>query len=150
MPAQLTDNYAAILPRAVNWGDMDAANHVNNTVYIQWAETARIGYWQLGNLPIRQDMGPVVARITAKYIFPVQFPDTIWMGTRFLQMKGDMFFLESLMVSERHQKPACIVETCGVMFDYVNQKKADSIPNMEEIFRQVDSQYLGKALGKEF
>lgn len=150
LPAQLTDHYAALIARPVDWGDMDAANHVNNTVYIQWAETARIGYWQLGRLPMQQDQGPVVARISAKYIFPVQFPDTIWMGTRFLHMKGDMFFLESLMVSEKHQKVACIVETCGVMFDYSLQKKADPIPEMATIFRETDAQYLGKTVEKEF
>lgn len=32
--------YATILP--VRWGDMDAMNHVNNTVYFRYMEQARI------------------------------------------------------------------------------------------------------------
>ena len=147
LPAQLTDNYAAIISREVNWGDMDAANHVNNAVYLRWAESARIAYWQLADMPIRQDIGPVVARVSAKYIFPVRFPDRVWMGTRLLQMRGEMFFMETLIVSERHQRAACLVEISGVMFDYVNQVKLPPVEGMEAAFRRVDEAYLGKATG---
>ena len=31
----LTD-YPTIITQAVQWGDMDAANHVNNTVYLRY------------------------------------------------------------------------------------------------------------------
>ncbi len=145
LPAQLTDNYAALISREVNWGDLDAANHVNNTVYVKWAESGRIAYWQLAEMPIRQDIGPVVARVSAKYIFPLQFPDRIWMGTRMLQMRGEMFFLETLIVSERHQRVACLVEISGVMFDYKQQVKAPPLEGMEDMFRKVEEEYLGKA-----
>lgn len=145
LPTQLTENYAAIISREVSWGDMDAANHVNNTVYIRWAESARIAFWEVADLPIRQDLGPVVARVSAKYIFPVQFPDRIWMGTRFVRMVGEMFFMETLIVSEKHQRAACLVEVSGVMFDYKNQKKAAPVPGMAEAFTKAGEVYLGKA-----
>lgn len=148
LPAQLTENYAAILPREVSWGYMDAANHVNNTVYIRWAETARIAFWELADLPIRQDLGPVVARVNAKYIFPVQFPDRVWMGTRFVRMIGEMFMVETLIVSEKHQRAACLIETSGVMFDYQQQKKAPEIPGMAAAFQAAQDKYLGKPVPK--
>jgi len=30
----------------VQWGEMDAFQHVNSTVYIRWAETARVNYFR--------------------------------------------------------------------------------------------------------
>lgn len=144
LPTQLTENYAAIISREVSWGDMDAANHVNNTVYIRWAESARIAFWELAELPIRQDLGPVVAKVSAKYIFPVQFPDRIWMGTRFIRTVGEMFFMESLIVSERHQRAACLVEVSGVMFDYKHQKKAAPVPEMSDAFTKAQTEFMGK------
>ena len=29
----------------VQWGDLDALNHVNHTVFIRWMETARMHYF---------------------------------------------------------------------------------------------------------
>jgi acyl-ACP thioesterase len=30
----------------VQWGEMDALQHVNNVVYVRWGETARIDYFR--------------------------------------------------------------------------------------------------------
>ena len=30
----------------VQWGDMDAAGHVNNVTYLRWCESARIAYFE--------------------------------------------------------------------------------------------------------
>jgi acyl-CoA thioester hydrolase len=64
----------------VAWGDMDAFQHVNNTVYARWLETARIAYFmRLGLLErMRSDgIGPIVGRIAIDFRRPVTFPDTV-------------------------------------------------------------------------
>jgi acyl-CoA thioester hydrolase len=64
----------------VQWGDMDAANHVNNAVYIRWVESARLAYFvEMGmDTTFRgADAGPILAWQDCKYIFPVTFPDTV-------------------------------------------------------------------------
>ncbi len=30
---------------AVEWRDIDAAHHVNNVVYLQWVESARVAFF---------------------------------------------------------------------------------------------------------
>src|SRR5687767_1167703 len=48
----------------VQWGDMDAFGHVNNTVYFRWFESARIAYFEkIGlNERMRRDRkGPILA-----------------------------------------------------------------------------------------
>ena len=42
----------------VQWGDMDAFAHVNNTVYLRWFETVRIAYFEELDVPrTPQDRG---------------------------------------------------------------------------------------------
>ncbi|MDP5172815.1 MAG: thioesterase family protein [Bacteroidia bacterium] len=144
LPAQLTDSYSALISREVNWGDMDAANHVNNTIYIRWSESARIAFWEAAELPMIPQSGPVLSKVSAKYIFPVSFPDRVWMGTRMNSVDGEAFTFESLIVSERHQRVACLVTSTGVMFDYLKQQKLPILPNMQEAFSRAGQVFLGK------
>ena len=38
------DSYKIKERYPVHWGDMDAAKHVNNLIYLRWAESARIAF----------------------------------------------------------------------------------------------------------
>jgi acyl-CoA thioester hydrolase len=45
----------------IRWGDMDAMNHVNNTVYFRYLETCRIDWMRsIGCLPDAAGEGPVI------------------------------------------------------------------------------------------
>ena len=43
---QVTEKYNVISEFKVHWGDMDAAQHVNNLVYLKWSESGRIDYFK--------------------------------------------------------------------------------------------------------
>ncbi len=65
---------------AVQWGEMDALNHVNNTVFLRWMETARMNYFidcGFSELYESEGVGPILANINVDYIKPVGFPDTV-------------------------------------------------------------------------
>lgn len=60
---------------STRWGDMDAFNHVNNSVYATYLEEARLrwfktlqGAWQSG------DAAPVVAAMTMNFRRPIEWP----------------------------------------------------------------------------
>jgi acyl-CoA thioester hydrolase len=148
LPEQLTSQYAALISRDVNWGDMDAAHHVNNTVYIRWAEAARIAFWEAAGARFSPNQGPVLAKISAKYIFPVTFPDRVWMGCRMVEGPADSFHLETLIVSERHQRAACLVSASGVLFDYEHQHKLPFDPQLAGLFQEAQTRLLGQAAPK--
>ena len=42
----LLEDYPVVLEIPVAWGDMDALNHVNNTVYLRYFESSRIAYFE--------------------------------------------------------------------------------------------------------
>ena len=59
----------------VQWGDMDAFQHVNNTVYLRWFETARIAYFERTGLSDRAKRSvAVLLRKCCRWTAPVCSP----------------------------------------------------------------------------
>ncbi|MEL6630073.1 MAG: thioesterase family protein [Bacteroidota bacterium] len=124
----LLQDYPVLAFRQVNWGDMDAARHVNNTVYLRWAEVGRSAFldqavssWNESRPP---HIGPVLAKLKCKYIYPIRYPDTVWIGTRVIERMPDRVVFENLVVSSTHQRVAAKIQAQMVMFDFKENKKA--------------------------
>lgn len=61
----------------VAWGEMDAFQHVNNTAYLRWFETARIEWLARVAFTGSGGAGPILARTEIDYRLPVVWPDTV-------------------------------------------------------------------------
>ncbi len=75
--------YPVVITLPVLWGDQDAFQHVNNTVYLRWFESARIVYGErvgLTALMKDQNIGPILASITCHYRRPITYPDVVLIG----------------------------------------------------------------------
>lgn len=64
---------------AVRWGDMDAYDHVNNTVYFRYCEQARIEWLEKLGFRVRTDQatGPVIINAACTFKIPVTYPATV-------------------------------------------------------------------------
>ncbi len=64
---------------AVRWGDMDAYNHVNNTVYFRYFEQARIEWAERMGSRVSpfEDVGPVIINASCTFLAPVNYPATV-------------------------------------------------------------------------
>ena len=112
----------------VQWGDMDAAQHVNNTVYLKWAENSRIAYFDaLGYdvIPKENQAGLILAWMDCKYIFPVSYPDTIFTGVKVNSIENDRFVMESHFFSQKHQRIIAISKQRVVTYNYAKLQKMD-------------------------
>ena len=57
-------DYKLVVEIPVQWGDMDAAQHVNNVIYLKWVESARVSFFRKlneGNLINEEHIGPILA-----------------------------------------------------------------------------------------
>lgn len=77
---------------------MDAMGHVNNVIYFQYLESARIGFveaigWGMstGSGP---RLGPAVISQTYNYRRQVFYPDELEVGVRCKEVRGKSFVLE--------------------------------------------------------
>jgi acyl-CoA thioester hydrolase len=86
-------------PVAVRWGDMDAMGHVNNIIYFQYLESARVGYFEaLAGWTGRDEgcgrQGPVLVSQTFNYRLQVYYPAELEVGVRCREIRNRSFVLE--------------------------------------------------------
>lgn len=62
----------------VRWGDMDSYGHVNNIIYMQYLEEARVAWFELAGIAMSNvPFGPVVLQTQHTYLKPVIHPATV-------------------------------------------------------------------------
>lgn len=63
----------------IRWGDMDAMNHVNNTVYFRYMEQTRISWIESLGMGSTADAaeGPVIATASCRFRRPLKYPGEV-------------------------------------------------------------------------
>jgi len=127
--SELLADYPVTLEIPVAWGDMDAFEHVNNTVYFRWFESARIAYFrQVGALEVMQTtgVGPILAATQCRFKLPLTFPDEVVAGARVPadSIGEDRFTMHYAVASRRHGRVAAEGNGLVVTYDYAAASKA--------------------------
>ena len=128
---ELLKDFTFVVDLNIEWGDMDALQHVNNIEYFKYFQVARIAYFE--KIDSESVMGEtrvssILASTQCKFIYPLAYPDSITVGVRVDTMADQYFTMKYAVVSHKHQRLAAIGDAKVVMFDYANNKKV-SIPN---------------------
>ncbi len=120
----MLDQYPVVIQLDVRWGDMDAFGHVNNIVYLQYFEAARIAYFDKLGFRSVQAVGPILASTECRYKLPLTYPDTLSVGARVTDLKADRFTQRYAVYSHTHQRVAADGHGIIVTYDYRQNKKA--------------------------
>src|SRR5436853_6434101 len=89
--------FPVIVEQAVQWGDMDSYQHVNNVVYFRYFENARLEYIRrLDWFAFEEEtgIGPILHSTRARFRRPLTYPDTILIGARIALIEEDRLTLE--------------------------------------------------------
>lgn len=111
----------------VRWGDMDAAQHVNNTVYHRYLEQARVGLWARlngGEMELGK-CGPILAYQDCKFIFPLTYPDTAIVEYDVYKVESDRIHCQANILSKKHERLAAISKSTIMAYDFIELKKVD-------------------------
>jgi acyl-CoA thioester hydrolase len=123
----------------VAWGDMDALQHVNNSVYFKYFETARLDFFNqislLGDLK-STGVGPVLSETNARYKRPVTFPDSIVVGVKISDIHKERFVMHYTVFSKAQQAVTTIGWAKVVMFNFKTGQKAKLTPELLEALKQ--------------
>ena len=109
----------------VNWGEMDAYGHVNNANYFRYFEVSRIRYLEAAGSAACFTHGAIAAvlsRVSCDFIAPVQYPDTLTVGSRVIIVDRDSIVMEHFIQS-RKKGLAAIGESTLVVYDFTLNKK---------------------------
>jgi len=117
-------NYQIIHTQQVVWGDMDSMNHVNNTKYFYYCETARIEFIRLlfpsfGAEPSSEiTSGLALAETSCRFKRPITYPDTLLIGTAVTQIENNEFWVEHAIYSQKMKVVAAQAQARLVHFDF--------------------------------
>ncbi|QCX00122.1 acyl-CoA thioesterase [Aggregatimonas sangjinii] len=109
----------------VQWGNMDAAKHVNNTVYLRWIESARIAMFEkihAGDFEFKK-LVPILAWQDCKYIFPVTFPDQVMVTLDIIELLEDRVLCEGRIYSKKNRRIVAISKSLLMAYDMEALKK---------------------------
>ena len=119
----------------MHWSDMDAFEHVNNSIYFRWFESARIAYFEaLGWPELRREtgIGPILHSTEARFRAPLSYPDRISASTWVTEVGTDRFTMRYEVHSER-LNGALAAEGSGLIVAYDYRAKGKSA--LPEIIR---------------
>ncbi len=134
---ELIKQYPVVIEISLHWGEMDAFQHLNNTVYFRYFESARIAYFEkIGYMKFMQKtgLGPILASTQCRFKIPLTYPDRVSVGAKVAKIEQDRFLMEYAIVSHKSQKTAAEGQGLIVSFDYRENRKA---PLPEEIKQRI-------------
>lgn len=126
----LLKDYPIILTQAVQWGDMDAFGHVNNTVNFRYFEDVRIAYFeklQALQRMAESQIGPIMANAYCDFLAPLHHPDTISIGCKVSDVQTKKFSMYFAVFSHTLNTLTAKGHGLIVYFDYAT-KKSCNIP----------------------
>ena len=144
-PHQSLDQFPVIISLPVQWGDQDALSHVNNIVYLRWAESSRIEYlWRAGAWDGSAGVtaGPILAAISCEYRLPMIYPDTVNVGTRITAIGNSSFKMEHRIVSANRKVVAADLDSTLVWVDYRTGKSVSLPTEMRKAIEELEGRSL--------
>lgn len=118
--------WSVVLRIPIQWGEMDAYGHVNNTVLFRYFESARVEYlvkcgfarsWE------EDRVGAILHSTGCRFRRPIFYPDTAIVGGRAVEMEDDRFTMEYVVVSEVSGEVAAEGAGVVVSYDYETRLK---------------------------
>eukprot|EP00041_Stephanoeca_diplocostata_P022083 m.523529 g.523529 ORF g.523529 m.523529 type:complete len:204 (-) comp21977_c1_seq18:2796-3407(-) len=126
--------YNFTMTKKVEFEDIDAMQHVNNTRYFRWFESIRIRHFAHAiDAKFSFDpagIKPVVADTWCRFRMPLDLYDTVEIGARVIEIdqpRGE-FKHEYVVWSESFQKAAAVGGCTIVVVDYDTGGKRTAIP----------------------
>ncbi len=114
----------------VRWGDMDAIGHVNNTVFFQFCESARIAYFEAIRLDrFRQSPreGPGLVAANLNFRRQLHYPATVSVSANVTAVSGKSFTLSYRLCDRADDAVVADGSSVCVWVDY-EQAKALPLP----------------------
>lgn len=132
----------------VQWGEMDAYDHVNNVVFFRYFESARVEYLErcgFNDSYREQRVGAILHSTNCRFRRALVYPDRVTVGARVTEMEEDRFTMEYRAVSHEQEEVAAEGDGVVVSFDY---EAGDKTPIPEAVRSGVRELETGDRRGR--
>ena len=123
--SDILKSFPVVAEIRIRWGDMDSFQHVNNTVYFRYFETARIEYFtRVGfmNILEKYEIGPILGSTSCRFKIPLTYPDTIYVGSKMKDMSKKSFTMEHIILSEKISEVVAEGKSHVVCYNFQDSK----------------------------
>lgn len=119
--------FPVILQQQLEWGDMDALNHINNVVYFRYFENVRMKYFE--RIGVMEEMektkvAPILGATECKFLLPLTYPDTITLGASVSQVREKRLTMEYVIFSQKSKEIAAEGGAEVVFVDFSSGRSA--------------------------
>ena len=131
----------------VQWGEMDAYDHVNNVVFFRYFETARVEYLERCGFydSYREDrVGAILHSTSCRFRRALVYPDRVTVGARVTEMEEDRFSMEYRVYSHDQEEVAAEGTGVVVSFDYEAEEKAPIPDSVRRGVRGLETEAGGR------
>jgi len=134
--SDFTKRFPYVIQAKVEWADMDAFQHVNNTNYLRYFERVRMEYFQQYGFFAymnEHNVGPILASTSCKFKAPLSYPDKILIGMGVQSIEDDRFNMLFAVYSDKFGCVAAEGEGLIIYYDYGKGEKTN-IPDQFRVF----------------
>lgn len=123
---------------AVRWGDMDALNHVNNTVFLRFIEEARIAFFQSipGGWESSDDL-PLLVNVNCNFRREIRYPATVRVKLKASQASAKRLLMEHTITDV--EDPDLLYADAEATVVWVSRATGRGIPLPERILQALEN-----------
>lgn len=121
----MKDDFRIKLQQRIDWSELDLFGHVNNVMFLKYAQTARVNYWEQIKLYqhfLSTKQGPMLASVTCQFRKPLFYPGNITIYTK-MKAIGNTSFCMLHHIIDDNNKLVAEVEDVIVMYDFYKEEK---------------------------
>lgn len=147
---ELVDGWPVVERIPVQWGEMDAYGHVNNTVFFRYFESARVRYLERCGFTDsweRDRVGAILHSTECRFRRALRYPDTVLAAARAESMEEDRFRMAYRVISLEADAVAAEGSGLVVSFDYEREEKAPIPPDVRAGIERLEGGPLTSAEG---
>jgi len=138
---QLAPGGGIEVEQQIRWGDLDALGHVNNTIFFQFCESARIAYFAalgLERFKERPTDGPGIVTATLNFRQQLHYPGRVKISARTTRVGGKSYTLAYEIRDAATGTVAADGESVCVWVDYAAGRAMPLPAALVEAMAQID------------
>lgn len=122
----------------VRWGDMDALNHVNNTVFLRFIEEVRISFFQSipGGWENSEDL-PLLVNVNCNFRREIRYPATVRVTLRASRASAKRLLMEHEIRDV--DDPDLLYADAEATAVWINRSTGRGIPLPERVLQILDA-----------
>ena len=143
---ELVRGWPVVVRIPVQWGEMDAYGHVNNTVFFRYFESARVRYLERCGFTEsweRTRVGAILHSTECRFRRALTYPDTVLAAARAGTIEEDRFEMAYRVVSLSDDALAAEGSGLVVSFDYEGERKAPIPPSVRDAIQAMEAEAGG-------